>query len=330
MARNFPRFGKIIGQLLDSEEPSIRYKVRVGVLGERRDSQSIRKLREQIRRSPRVRQLLSRHDAQGRIEPVRHVYRKWVGAHWVLPALADLGYPPGDRKLQPVFNQVFDCWLADWTTTGVEIINGRARRCASQQGNALYAALALGVRSDRVHRLAELLMTWQWPDGGWNCDRNPKAHVSSFHESILPLRSLSLYARVFRSRKAAAAAKRAAELFLCRKLFKGRRSGKVIDPDFILAHYPCYWHYDFLMGLKVMAEAGFVRDRRCGAALDLLESKQLPDGGWAAEDKYWRSLNPQVSNADLVSWGPVGRKKMNEWITADALAVLAAAGRIAK
>jgi hypothetical protein len=28
-------------------------------------------------------------------------------------------------------------------------------------------------------------------------------------------------------------------------------------------HYPCYWRYDILFGLKVMAEAGFIRDGRC-------------------------------------------------------------------
>lgn len=320
--------GKIIQQLLNSGEPSVRYKVRIGVLGENPRSKSIHKLREEIRRSPRARQLLSRRDKKGRIEPVRQVYRKWFGAHWVLPALADIGYPPGDGKLRPVFNQVFDCWLADWATMGVEIINGRARRCASQQSNALYAALTLGCKDDRVHRLAELLMRWQWPDGGWNCDRDPKAHVSSFHESIIPLRALSLYARTTGSRKAATAAKRAAELFLCRNLFKRRRDGKVMDPDFVLLHYPCYWHYDVLMGLKVMAEAGFIRDPRCEDALDLLESKQLPSGGWAADDRFYRSANTWVSNADLVSWGPVGKTKMNEWITADALTVLKAAGRV--
>ena len=333
--------GKIIQQLLDSDEPSVRYKVRVGVLGEKPESKSIQKLREEIRRSPRVRQLLSRRDAKGRIEPVRHVYKKWFGAHWVLPALADIGYPTGDRKLRPVFEQVFECWLGEWTTNdvvctndddlrrckGVPVINGRARRCGSQQSNALYAALTLGCNDDRVHRLAELLMRWQWPDGGWNCDRDPKARVASFHESILPLRALSLYARITGSRKAAGAAKRAAELFLCRKLFKRRRDGKVIDPDFVLLHYPCYWHYDVLMGLKVMAEAGFIRDRRCRDALDLLESKQLPGGGWAAEDKFYRSVNTVGSGGDIVSWGPVGKRKMNEWITADALTVLAAAGR---
>lgn len=324
LARNFPRVGKIIQQLLNSDEPSVRYKIRAGVLGENPRSQSIRKLREAIRRSPRVRQLLSRRDKKGRIEPVRHVYRKWFGAHWVLPALADLGYPPGDEKLAPVLDQVLECWLGDWTTRdvvwnndedlrkckGVPVINGRARRCASQQSNALYAALMLGFVDDRVHRLADLLMRWQWPDGGWNCDRDPKAHVSSFHESIIPLRALSLYARTTDSRKAVGASKRAAELFLCRKLFKRRRDGKVMDLDFVLLHYPCYWHYDVLMGLKVMAEAGFIRDPRCKDALDWLESWQLPGGGWAAEDKYWRSLNPlQQFGSRFMG---AGRQKENE------------------
>ena len=297
-------------------------------VGENPRSQSLRKLREEICRSARVRQLLSRRDRQGRIEPVRQVYRKWFGAHWVLPALADLGYPPGDKKLAPVFDQVFECWLGDWTTNdvvchneaeirrckGVPVIDGRARRCGSQQGNALYAALALGLVDDRVHRLADLLLRWQWPDGGWNCDRRPTAHLSSFHESLLPLRSLSLYARITGSRKAATAANRAAELFLCRKLFKRRRDGRIIDPDFVELHYPCYWHYDVLRGLVVLAEAGFIRDPRCRDALDLLESKQLPDGGWAADDKFYRAVDTMQSNSDLVWWGPVGKKKRNEWI----------------
>ncbi len=334
--------GPLLQHLLGSGEPSIRYEVRVGVLGEDPDSKALRDLREDIRRSPRVRQLLAHRDRQGRIEPVRHVYRKWVGAHWVLPALADLGYPPGDTTLRPVFDQVFDCWLGDWTTKevvcrnrretrpwkGVPIIRGLARRCGSQQGNALYAALALGFVDDRAHRLAELLMHWQWPDGGWNCDCDPAAHVSSFHESVIPLRALARYARVAGSRKAAAAAKRAAELFLCRRLFQRRRDGNIMNADFVRLHYPCYWHYDVLRGLVAIAEAGFIRDPRCGDALDLLEAKQLPDGGWAAEGKFYRTVKADGSGSELVDWGPVGKRRMNEWVTADALTVLKAAGRL--
>ena len=342
MKHDFPALGKVVEHLLESSEPSIRYKIRVGVFGESQKSKSVHKLREEIRSSPRVHQLLSRRDGEGRVEPVHQVYRKWFGAHWVLASLADIGYPPADRTLRPVLDQVLACWLGDWTANdvvcrtdddvrrckGVPVIDGRARRCGSQQGNALYATLMLGVVDDRAHRLAEMLMRWQWPDGGWNCDRKPAAHVSSFHESILPLRSLSLYARKTGSRKAGRAATRAAELFLSRRLFRRRRDGRVMNPDFVLLHYPCYWHYDVLMGLKVMAEAGFIRDPRCDDALDLLEGLQLPGGGWAAGGKFYRGMNLQVSNSDLVSWGPGGKTKMNEWITADALVVLKAAGRL--
>ena len=43
---------------------------------------------------------------------VHHVYKKWTGAHWILAALADIGYPPGDESLIPIVNQVSDLDLA--------------------------------------------------------------------------------------------------------------------------------------------------------------------------------------------------------------------------
>ncbi|HQA80848.1 MAG TPA: PAS domain-containing protein, partial [Methanoregulaceae archaeon] len=48
--------------------------------------------------------------------------------------------------------------------------------------------------------------------------------------------------------------------------------GQVIAPDFVLLHYPHYWHYDFLFGLMVLSEAGMILDERCKEALDLLEA----------------------------------------------------------
>ena len=88
--------------LLASSEPSVRYKVRVGVLGESESSRSIRALRREIRTSPRVGALLAGRAADGRLLRGLGVYQKWQGAHWVMAALADLGYPPGDRDLVPM------------------------------------------------------------------------------------------------------------------------------------------------------------------------------------------------------------------------------------
>lgn len=101
-----------------------------------------------------------------------------------------------------------------------------------------------------------------------------------------------------------------------------------------MLHYPCYWHYDILFALKVMAEAGFLQDERCREALDVLEGKRLEDGGFAAEARYWRCVPPndlrfqKGSGLELVDWGPTGRRRSNEWVTADALAVLKRAGRL--
>src|SRR5262245_3004778 len=73
----------------------------------------MRALREEIRRSPRVRALVDGRGRDGRLLRGRGVYQKWQGAHWVMAALADLGYPPGDRELLPIRDQLLDQWLSD-------------------------------------------------------------------------------------------------------------------------------------------------------------------------------------------------------------------------
>jgi hypothetical protein len=333
-----------VNALLRSEEPSIRWKTRVHVLGDDPDSRSIRLLREEVRRSPRVRALLARVGELGRPGTTRRVYYKWQGLHWVLASLADLGYPEGDERLHAARDRVLDVWLGpsyfeefdastpagSYRRRGVPRMRGRYRRCASQQGNALRSIVTLGIADERADALVERLLHWQWPDGGWNCDRDPAADTSSFMETLLPMLGLDAYARIRKSTAAARAAKRASEVFLKRRLFRRVSDGRTITPEFVALHYPLYWHYDFLGGLKAMARIGRIGDRRCSDALDLLEAKRLADGGWPAEKRHY-TVSPKVlkANADSVDWGGTSTRRMNEWVTVDALAVLRAAGRIA-
>lgn len=206
---------------------------------------------------------------------------------------------------------------------------GRYRRCGSQQGNALYFLTRLGIGDDRLDSLVERLLHWQWPDGGWNCDRNPSADTSSFNETMLPMVGLAAYERTHRSPAAAEAVQRASEVFLRRRLFRRVSDGRIIHPDFVALHYPLYWHYDILGSLKAMGQIGRIRDPRCGEALDLLEEKRLPTGGWPAEKRYYKSAGKAMQTyADYVDWGGTSAKRMNEWVTVDALAVLRAAGRL--
>jgi hypothetical protein len=302
----------IVDTLLASDEPSIRWKVRVKVLGEKPD----RKLTDEIRTSPRARALIDGHSAA---HP--NNYHKWQGAHWVVQSLADLGYPAGDPEVVAIADGVMRAWLAPAHLRAVQVVAGKYRRCGSQQGGALLAGVRLGGSQELQEQLADHLVGWQWPDGGWNCDKSPKASSSSAHETHLPMRALYAYGR-----KDAAA--QAAEVFLERRVLFRRTTGAVIRPIWAKLHYPSYWHYDLLCGLKALAEVGLVTDPRCADALDLLESKRLPDGGWAAEARYHRGVGATpASNHDYVNWGGIS-KRSNPWITADALAVLSAAGRI--
>jgi hypothetical protein len=311
--------------LLDSGEPSIRFKTLHHILGRSLEAPEVVQVREDIRNSGRVLSLLSQRSADGTIPG--SPYAKWLGAHWVLSLLADLGYPPGDSGLIPLREQVLDWLLGSKHQDSIISINDRVRRCASQEGNALYALLALGLSNERAHSLAVRLRSWQWPDGGWNCDKRPEAVHSSFMESLIPLRALALHARLTGDSESALAAERAAEVFLSRRMYRRRRDGQSIAPDFLRLHYPCYWHYDILFGLKVMAEAGFIRDERCKDALDLLEAKRLPEGGFPAQGKYYTTRSAK-SGRSLVDWGGVSQRRMNPFVTVDALYVLKEAGRL--
>lgn len=316
----------VIDRLLKSDEPSVRFKVFVNVLCKEKGSIEIKKLQQKIKSSQRVKLLLSERGEDGKIP--FHPYAKWHGGHWVLACLADIGYPPGDESLIPLREQVYNWLFSKKHEKKIKSIQGRVRRCASQEGNALYYLLTLGLADSLTDELAQRLIKWQWPDGGWNCDKNPKAINSSFHESLIPLRGLALYTKLTGNKKAKKAAEKASEIFLKRKMFKKQRGGKIISENFVTFHYPCYWHYDMLFGLKVMAEAGFIRDKRCKDALDLLESKRLPDDGFPAEKKYYRVTETRASGRSLVDWGGTSKRYMNEFVTADALYVLKEVGRL--
>jgi hypothetical protein len=323
----------VVAGLLASGEPSVALAVRRDVLGE--PDSALEELGEVVRNSTRARALIAGVH-------VGNVYSKWHGAHWVLADLADLGYPPGATDLVPLRDQVADQWLSPnfytefeakstanaYGRTGVPIMEGRYRRCGSQQGNALRSMVRLGVADERADQLVERLLHWQWPDGGWNCDRNPTADTSSFMETLTPMRGLAAYAKWRRDEAAAAAARAGAEVFLTRGLFRRRRDGNPIHPSFLKLHYPLYWHYDILGGLVAMAELNLLSDQRCEEALDLLESKRLADGGWPAEAKFYSTTESPGSGTTAVDWGGTSRKQMNPWVTVQALSVLVAAGRL--
>jgi len=249
-----------------------------------------------------------------------HAYAKWGGAFWRLLSLVDLGVEPGHPGAISAAHETLE-WVANPRRLA-EIhqrrIDGRVRRCASQDGRALQACLDVGLRGDaRLDTLAESLVETQWPDGGWNCDRRPRVTHSSFNESWGPILGLARYG-------AADAAARGAEFLLRHRVVFSHRTGEPAHPVMVKLHFPPYWHYDLLAGLRTLAATGGLSDERAGDALDLLEARRRPGGTWRTQGRWWKRPGSRGSNVEVVDW----EHAANDVLTEQARHVLEAAGRL--
>ena len=320
----------LLAGLACSDDPVVAYKARL-VTGLAPDSAEARALRACIAGSPMAGALLRVSEQDEKT--LHHVYRKWQGPHWTLTCLAAIDYPPGDDALRPLMRRIRD-WVfgkhylePPWTAIypGQE---DRVRRCGSQDGNVIWYSGVLGLEEDWTREIVDRLIGWQWPDGGWNCDKRLEARSSSFQETVIPARGLRAYGTRHGYEPALRAADRAAELLLSRRLLWRRRDGQLVSPDWAghpdRIHFPIQF-YDVLFALQVMAEMGRLGDPRCADALDLLESKRLSDGGFPVEIRNAETAAQVTARGTYADWGPGGRTRANPLVSLAALGVMRAA-----
>ncbi|HET7385844.1 MAG TPA: hypothetical protein VFJ19_04180 [Nocardioidaceae bacterium] len=304
--------------LLAAKEPAVRHLTRRDLLGESPGPD-----RAAITDGPWVSALLAGQQEGGGFG--EDPYRKWTGAHWRLVSLAELGVPGDDPRVAAAAEHVLD-WIVDDLRYPPRVVGGLPRAHASIHGNALGACTRLGLAAeDRTERLAEAIISWQWPDGGWNCDNQAAGHRSSFHESLRTAWGLHEYAVATGHTGAREAADRAVELFLAHRVFRRGGTGKPINARWLSTPYPSYWHYDLLSALLLIALTGRCTDPRTGDALELLEGKRRPDGRWNANAQWWRPAGSRIT-PEAVDWGSAGEP--NSMVTLNALRVLTAAGRV--
>jgi hypothetical protein len=303
--------------LLASDEPGVVFQAKRDLLGDDDPPEA-----GSVLEGPKVRALLAGQQRDGSFGV--NVYGKWGGAHWRLVTLVELGVPVGEPRCVAAADTVLAWLTGEGHRARIPTIDGLVRRCASQEGNALAVCCRLGLADDpRVQLLAESLVEWQWPDGGWNCDKKASGYRSSFNESLPPMWGLHEYWLVTGEIAARDAARRTAELFLEHRLFRSLSDGEPIHPSFVTLHYPAFWHYDFLQALVVLARMGLAGDPRAADGLDLLEERRLPDGRWRPGGRWWKAPGTKGSNVEVVAWG----SGPSELLTLNALRVLRGAGR---
>jgi hypothetical protein len=237
----------------------------------------------------------------------RNGSQPWTATAYSLVALQDFGVDPQSDKVREAVKQVRE--HCRWEHAGQPFFSGEVEPCINGM------TVVLGSYFDQnVNGVVTRLLGEQLDDGGWNCEAENGSVRSSFHTTIRVLEGLLAHERATGgSAESIAARRRSEEYLLERKLFRRKSTGAVVDPAWLQFSYPTRWHYDVLRALDYFRAAGDRPDGHLDEAIDLLRSKQQPDGTWLLENTHPGAIHFALDEGD-------GRP--SRWNTLRALRVL--------
>ncbi|MDQ6917724.1 MAG: hypothetical protein M3Z98_00035 [Candidatus Dormibacteraeota bacterium] len=238
----------------------------------------------------------------------------WTATAYSLLLLRDLGIDPRCDQARRAVALVRD--HCRWEHAGQPFFAGEVEPCINGM------VIVLGAYFDQdVDGVVARLLGEQLDDGGWNCEVENGSVRSSFATTIRVLEGLLAHERATGgSAESTAARRRGEEYLLERKLFRRKSTGEVVDPAWLQFSFPTRWHYDVLRGLEYFRAAGDLPDQRLGEAIDLLRSKQQPDGRWLLENTHPGKVHFTLEEGD-------GRP--SRWNTLRAMRVLSWYGQSA-
>jgi len=198
-----------------------------------------------------------------------------------LGLLRDLGLDPRCDEARRTVGLVRDNIIWHWWDNAPFFV-GEVEPCINGR------TVTLGTYFDQdVDGVVARLVGEQLEDGGWNCETERGSVRSSFASTINVLEGLLAHERATGgSAESMAARRRGEEYLLERKLFRRKSTGEVVDPAWLQFSFPTRWNYDVLRGLEYFRSVGGVPDPRVDEAIDLLRSKQQPDGSWLLENTH--------------------------------------------
>lgn len=212
----------------------------------------------------------------------------WISTLPTLQLLRDFGVDPESGRVRHAIDLVKQ--NCRWEHAGQPFFSGEVEPCINGR------AVALGVYFGQdMQTLVDRLIGEQLEDGGWNCEAENGSVRSSFATTINVLEGLWAYEeKTGGSAESKAARRRGEEYLLERKLFRRKSTGEVVDESWLEFSFPIRWHYDVLRALEYFRTVGGHPDSRLEEALQLVRSKQQPDGSWLLENthpgKVWFEL----------------------------------------
>jgi hypothetical protein len=337
--------------LLEASNPSVRLFTLTDVLGRPPGDPEVKAARESILDSKPVVALKRFQGGKGHWPPDDGCYEpKFTSTVWQLMLLGEMGVPRTPWIESAVEHFLSQHQMEDGAFCCPRL--GQLEQVEEEPcltGNMIRTLLALGYGDDaRVKKALNFLPEMQFEDGGWNCDhpgfqfeggrlnwgraRYSPTH-SSFMSTIEPLWAYSEIPRSKLTKRLKNSMERAAEFLLAHRVYKSHRSGrpvvlrdmsKVFKGNLVTKfHFPMYYYYDALHGLRVLTKIGYHDDERIRDAVQLLLSKRTPEGKWLLEGDWVRERT-STPRKTLVTL-----ERLNEpskWVTLSCYRVLAKTG----
>jgi hypothetical protein len=299
----------VIGWLLDSD-PAIRWQVMRDLTHEPPDAVAAERAR--VATEGWGARLLDLQAGDGRWAG-RPWSQDWTDTFHVLELLRRFGLDPSSEQAQHAVGLVRDhvTWRdPDFETPWADNrwFQGEVEPCIN--GNVVATGAYFGVD---MAPLVERLLGEQLPDGGWNCEVENSATVSSLGTTINVLEGLLEHERATgRAVDVVAARRRGEEYLLQRRLFRRKSTGEVIDPKWLELSFPHWYFYDILRALDYLRTAA-VRDERMAEAIAVVESHRDADGRWPLQNVHEGETHVEMDE---------GEDKPSRWNTLRAMRVL--------
>ena len=239
----------------------------------------------------------------------------WTDTFHVLELLRRFGLDPASEQARHAVALVkaHVTWgdgapfVAPWAKN--PFFAGEVEPCIN--GNVVATGSYFGVN---MAPLVGRLLGEQLPDGGWNCEAENGATVSSFGTTINVLEGLLEHERAIGgSAEVAAARRRGEEYMLERHLFRRKSTGDVIDPDWLQFSFPTWYHYDLLRGLDYLRDTGAQPDPRVAEAITFVEGNRDAAGRWPLQNVHKGESHFEMD---------AGEGQPSRWNTLRALRVL--------
>ncbi len=241
----------------------------------------------------------------------------WTDTFHALELLRRLGLDPESPQARRALGLVREhvTWgdgapfEAPWADN--RFFDGEVEPCIN--GNVVATGAYFGVD---MTPLVERLLREQLPDGGWNCEVENGATVSSLGTTINVLEALLEHERATGgSAEVRAARRRGEEYMLERRLFRRKSTGEVIDPSWLQFSFPHWYHYDILRALEYLREADAKPDERIAEAIGVVEANRDPDGRWPLQNVHEGEVHFQMEEGEgqPSRWNTLRARRVLDW-----------------